>query len=235
MKQILRQNKIFLGLCLIYIIILGVVLLLCPKADLHLWLNAHHTAAADWFFRNYSVIAEWGPYVVVLALLFYKVGWSLFLFVNIVVSGLVGQWLKYRFQAPRPLTYFEENFPDIQLPLVDGVEMHRYLSFPSGHAITFFVLFFTLCLIVTEYLANSKQRYPNGISTICQVVCFLLAVTGCYSRIYLSQHFAADIWSGCIVGMAVSLLFCALLPLISDKKWYKYHFFQKKSQKNLVE
>ena len=87
MRYIIKNNSIFLGLCLIFIIILGVVLLLVPKADLHLWLNPSHTAAADVFFRGYTVIAEWVPYVLVVLLLCYRAGWSVFLLTDLVLAG----------------------------------------------------------------------------------------------------------------------------------------------------
>ena len=73
----------------------------------------------------------------------------------------------------------------------------------------------------------------NTLSAFWQIFFFLCALLGAYSRIYLSQHFAEDIWGGVLIGLTVSLLFCSLLPLISDKKWYKIHFFEKKLQKNL--
>ena len=238
MRNILRNNIIYIGLCLVFLVTLGIVLLLFPKADLHLWMNAYHTPCLDSFFRYYTVIAEWGPYVVVLALLFYRFGWSVFMLANIVVSGLIGQGFKYLFDTDRPLTYFADNFPDIQLQLVDGVEMSKFYSFPSGHAITFFAMFYTLSLIITDYVSSNQQinkSTPQRINAITQICCFLFAVIGGYSRIYLSQHFAEDIWGGALLGLAFSILLSAPLPLILDKKWYKMHFFAKKTQKNLVD
>ena len=235
MKQFIKQNSIFLGLCLIFLIVLGVVLLLVPKADLHLWLNQYHSPAADTFFIGCSSVAELVPYAVVILLLFYKAGWSVFLFANLIISGFVGQGFKYLFNTPRPLTYFTEHLPDIQLQLADGVEMSRYYSFPSGHAITFFVLFFTLCLITTEFLAGKKLQRPRLISSLAQIILFIFVLLGCYSRIYLSQHFAEDIWGGLVVGLLVSMLFCVAFLRFSDKKWWNWHFFAKKTQKNLVD
>ena len=243
MRTIIRQNSIFLGLCLIYIIILGVVLLMVPKGDLHLWLNPQHTAWADAFFRGYTVIAEWVPYVIVVLLLCYKAGWSAFLLADLLIAGLVGQGLKYLLDTPRPVTWFAENCPDVQLQLVDGVTMSRFYSFPSGHTITFFVLFFTLCLIMTEYYSRDAMHSvspnahtkPQITNSLLQILCFLLFLTGAYSRIYLSQHFAEDIWGGTVVGLLVSMSFLPLLPRFSAQKWWKYHFFAKKIQKNLVD
>ena len=240
MRNILRANIIYIGLCLMLLVALGIVLLYFPKADLHVWMNACHTPFLDTFFRYYTEVGEWVPYVVVVALLFYRFGWSAFLLANIAISGLIGQGLKYLFDTPRPLTYFAEHYPDVRLQLVDGVHMSAYYSFPSGHTITFFAFFFTLSLFVTRYLSEKKSgslthqaTKINTLSAFWQIFFFLCALLGAYSRIYLSQHFAEDIWGGVLIGLTVSLLFCSLLPLISDKKWYKMHFFEKKLQKNL--
>jgi len=237
MRNIVKQNSIFIGLCLLSIIIIGVVLLCVPKAELHLWLNQYHSPFLNGFFRGYTVLAEWVPYVFVVLLLFYRFGWSAFLLANLLISGLIGQGLKYLFDTDRPLTWFANNYPDIQLQLVDGVHMSKFYSCPSGHTITFFVLFFTLCIIITNYFSVESTYKTTKLSKniATQVVCFLLALTGAYSRIYLSQHFAVDIWAGIIIALLVTILLSAFLPLISDKKWYKMHFFAKKTQKNLVD
>ncbi len=242
MRNILRNNIIYIGLCLVFLIALGIALLVCPKGELHVWMNMYHSPFLDTFFKYFTLIGEWVPYAIVVALLFYSYGWSAFLLTNIAIGGLIGQGLKYAFDTDRPLTWFANNMPDVHLQLVDGVHMSKFYSFPSGHTITFFALFFTLSLILTDYLAgksgkeNSSNRKSNTmLSLTAQIFFFLFALTGAYSRIYLSQHFAEDIWGGALFGIAFSLLLCAFLPRISDKKWYKMHFFEKKSQKNLVD
>lgn len=237
--QYIKQNKVFIGLCLALFVALGIVLCLVPKADLHLFLSSHHTAAGDGFFPYYTKVAEWFPYIIAILLLLYKAGWSAFFAADAALSSLVGQAVKHLVDAPRPLKYFAENFPDIQLQLVEGVRMNRALSFPSGHTISFFAMCFALSVIVVDYIECNKQRYPNGISTIAeetvQVLFFCLALLGGYSRIYLSQHFAADVCGGAAVSFIVSVILCLLIPRFKDQKWWNWHFFAKKSQKNLVD
>lgn len=239
MKEILKRNSVYLGLCLALLVALGIVLLIYPKPDIHLWLNQFHRPVLDVFFRHYTIVAEWIPYVIAVALLFYKAGWSAFFAACVALSGLVGQAVKHLVDAPRPLTYFARNFPDIHLQLVEGVRMNRVYSFPSGHTLTFFAMFFALSIILTDYLANKNAQTTNHkpqiVPVLWQILFFILAVAGAYSRIYLSQHFAFDIWGGIVVGMTVSMLLCLLLPLVKDQKWFNWHFFAKKTQKNLVD
>ena len=47
-----------------------------------------------------------------------------------------------------------------------------------------------------------------------QVLFFILALLGGYSRIYLSQHFATDVFAGGIIGViSVAILYPAFLWL----------------------
>ena len=211
---------------------LGTALILVPKADLHLWLNQYHRPFLDSFFHYYTKVAEWFPYIIAVLLLLYKAGWSAFFAADVALCSLVGQIVKHLVHAPRPITYFAENFPDVQLQLVEGVRMNRFLSFPSGHTISFFAMFFALSIIIVDYLETKKAQYPRGVifsaQESVQLFCFIFAVLGAYSRIYLSQHFAADICGGMIISFTITLILCRFLPLLSSKKWWNWHFFQKK-------
>ena len=61
------------------LIALGLALLCVPKGELHLLLCNHHTPARDIFYRYYTHIAEWFPYVLCVAiLLFGRLGDGLF-------------------------------------------------------------------------------------------------------------------------------------------------------------
>ena len=222
MKSFIRQNAVFIGLSLMLIVALGLALLYIPKGDLHLLLCDRHTPARDIFYRYYTHIAEWMPYVICVALLlFSRVGDGVFASACMLGSALTTQLFKHIINAPRPLTWFATNFPDIQLPLAEGVKMNHWFSFPSGHTTSFFSLFFALSIILT-----AKQ--PNSIRIPLQVVFFLLAAFGGYSRIYLSQHFALDVLGGIVVGMGISIICYAIFHQFEDKKWYNYHFFAKK-------
>ena len=222
MKSFIRQNAVFIGLSLMLIVALGLALLYIPKGDLHLLLCDRHTPARDIFYRYYTHIAEWMPYVICVALLlFSRVGDGVFASACMLGSALTTQLFKHIINAPRPLTWFAINFPDIQLPLAEGVKMNHWFSFPSGHTTSFFSLFFALSIILT-----AKQ--PNSIRIPLQVVFFLLAAFGGYSRIYLSQHFAMDVLGGIVVGMGISIICYAIFHQFEDKKWYNYHFFAKK-------
>lgn len=229
----LRRNSVFLTLCLMLIVALGICLLYIPKAELHLFLCDRHTPILDTFYKYYTQIGEWVPYIVCIALLFYKAGWAAFTLSGTLLSGLVTQILKHIVNAPRPLTYFSTNCPDIQLPLVEGVTMSRFYSFPSGHTTTFFALFFALCIIGTNVLYKHINRFANLHTykfTNCfwQAACFFFAALGGYSRIYLSQHFASDVLGGLCVGLLITGLLYIVFYHLQYQNWFNRHFFAKK-------
>jgi membrane-associated phospholipid phosphatase len=224
MKTFVRNNAIFLLLSLTLCGVLGLAILCLSKGDLHLLLCNRHTHARDIFYKYYTQVAEWFPYVVCISLLLCsKIGNGILASSCLIISALTTQLLKHIFIAPRPITWFATNMPQISLPLVDGMEVHSWFSFPSGHTTSFFALMFVITIITTD------QIQKNKIITICtQIICFLLATLGAYSRIYLSQHFALDVLGGLIVGIGICFACYAFFIRYKGKKWYNYRLFSKK-------
>ena len=222
MKAFLRNNAVFIGLSLMLIVALGLALLYIPKNELHLLLCDRHTPARDIFYRYYTHVAEWFPYVLcVFLLLFSRIGDGVLASAGLALSALTTQLFKHIINAPRPVNWFAQHFPDLQLPLVADVKMNMWYSFPSGHTTSFFALFFALSIILT-------QRVNKPAGSVIQVLCFLMAMLGGYSRIYLSQHFAADVLGGTVVGILITIVCYAVLSRHEGQKWYNYRVFAKK-------
>ena len=172
--------------------------MIIPKAELHLSLSQHHTSILDVVVPIFTNLVDWLPYLIVLILLFYHAGWATFLASNLLFSTFIVQPIKHIINAPRPITWFTENHPDINLTLVEGVKMNEWNSFPSGHTTTFFVLFFSLSIILCTKNIKGKN--------VLAFICFLCASFGAYTRIYLSQHFALDIFAGILVAICSTLI-----------------------------
>ena len=224
MRQLIRNNAVFIGLSLTLIIALGLALIWVPKGELHLWLCDHHTPAGDVFFRYYTHVAEWFPYVLCVAvLLFGRIGDGVFASSAMLLSTLTTQVFKHIVQAPRPLTWFSMHMPDVQLPLAEGVKMNLWLSFPSGHTTSFFALAFVASILLTK-----QPKMPRTSSIIIQLLLFVAAALGGYSRIYLSQHFALDVFAGIVVGTLLCVISFAIFNRFEDQKWYNYRIFAKK-------
>lgn len=208
----LRHNRVFVILSILFIIALAIACALVDKGDLHLWLNSCHGHGMDIFCRYYTYGGDWVPYVVLTGLLFYRVGWALFMAADIAITTLLVQGIKHLVNAPRPILWFGEHMPDVQLPLVEGVHMHSYLSFPSGHTVSFFILFFVLSAILCEALYAKPYRHARCACALTGVCLFIMAVLGAYTRVYLSQHFAQDVLGGVVIAMVVSIALCWWLP-----------------------
>ena len=170
----------------IFIIVLSILIIANEKAELHLWLSTPHTALGDLFFKHFTDAGGSLPFIVAGVLLFYKYRTALFILASQILVTLITQPAKQIFNMPRPKTFFAANFPDVALPMVEGVRVHSWKSFPSGHSATVFAFFFCVALM-------TKNK-------TLQFVCFVAAVTGAYSRIYLHQHFASDVLAGTIIG-----------------------------------
>ena len=195
----------FLIPTLILALCIALLLAIIPKGELHLLLCQPHTPFLNAVVPIFSDLVDWLPYLVVVLLLFYRAGWTTFLASNLLLSTLIVQPIKHLINAPRPLTWFAENMPDVALPLVDGVKMNLWLSFPSGHTTTFFVLFFSISIILCAENIRGKN--------ILSLLCFLLATFGAYTRIYLSQHFALDVFAGILIASFSTILLYYFLAL----------------------
>ena len=221
MKEFFKQNGIFVGLSLILVIVLGLALLYISKGELHLLLCDRHTPARDIFYRYYTHVAEWFPYVVCIAvLLFGRIGDGVFASSAMLLSALSTQVIKHIVNAPRPVIWFGNNMPEINLPLVEGVKMNLWFSFPSGHTTSFFALAFVVGILMS-------QKWPKY-GGLIQVVLFVLATLGGYSRIYLSQHFSADVFAGVIVGVCITILCYVVFNQYKDQKWFNFRLIAKK-------
>ena len=222
MSQAKNNNIPYLAFIIptsLVLITLGILLLTIPKGELHLLLCQPHTAMLDQIVPVFTNLVDWLPYVTVVLLLFYRAGWATFLASNLLLSTLIVQPIKHIVHAPRPLTWFAENMPDVSLPLVEGVKMNLWLSFPSGHTTTFFVLFFSLSIILCAENIKGKN--------ILSFICFLCASFGAYTRIYLSQHFALDILAGILIAVCSTLVLYFFLV----KKTKNTHFWAWRVQK----
>lgn len=89
------------------------------------------------------------------------------------------------------------------LHLVDGITVHTYNSFPSGHTATAFAFALLIAVLVP--------------STLLTLVCVAAALLVGYTRIYLGQHFPIDVAGGMIVA-AVSITLSVFIQRWFDRR-----------------
>lgn len=187
----------FLVPYVLFLCFLSFVVLAYPKYEGFLLLHPSSPSALDDYFKYITHIGD-GISVALIALIILifnrKAGYVIGL--SFLISGGITQILKRTLEIPRPSSVVFDSINKI-----DGVILAQHLSFPSGHATSAFALFFSLKLLIK----NKKIG----------LICFLLAALSAYSRVYLGQHFPADILVGSIIGVAISLV---VFHIISEKK-----------------
>ena len=230
----IRKNlfRILPFLLLTILFVAGLISTLCiyGKGEQHLLLNAFHTPLLDCLMRVMSAVAEYGVYVLALVFLFRKAGYSAVLAAGSLLSTVVAQVVKHSVNALRPLSWFAQNMPEVELTLVEGVQVHSYLSFPSGHTTAAFALAMALVYVVET--ADRQKEKPQA-RAAWQCALFLLAALCGYSRIYLSQHFALDVLTGCLIGTLSSLFVCWLADRLglTKQSWWQWRICFSKVQR----
>jgi membrane-associated phospholipid phosphatase len=188
MIEIIRKNRFFTVPYLIFILIATFCLVFFSKDRIHIYLNQINSSFADVFFKYVTYLGNgFTVAVFIVLLLFIKYRYFLIMLGNVFITTVVVQVLKRVIFAEtlRPTKYFSGIY---DLHLVDGVKMHSFNSFPSGHTATAFGLFFMAALI-------SKNNW-------LKLLFFVLALLAAYSRVYLSQHFLVDIYFASIISVA---------------------------------
>jgi membrane-associated phospholipid phosphatase len=198
----IKSEKYFL-LTFVAIWIMALLFLLSVgKIESHLLLNSYHTKWLDTFFRYFTQIGGWVPCAVAgILLLFRKWRVATIILVGQLVATLITSPIKRIFRAPRPSIVLSEL--GIDFPIIEGVDLHSTLSFPSGHTSAVFSFCFALAIFCPKWWQK--------------ILCLLIAILGGYSRIYLSQHFIEDVLAGSVIGIISVLI---LIPLVNKLKEY---------------
>jgi membrane-associated phospholipid phosphatase len=206
-SETLKNNRSFLFPFAALFLLVSLILLSDTKAGIHLWLNNFHSVFFDWFFKYITHLGD-GLFIIipVVVMLFFSLRNSLFILTAYLSTGLITQLMKRLVfdGAERPIRYFQDI---AQLHLVDGVHMLSGHSFPSGHATSAFAMFLCLALI-------TRNRW-------IQFSCFIAACLVSFSRVYLSQHFLIDVYTGALIGITGTLM---IYPLFfgRDRNWHHW-------------
>lgn len=168
-------------------------------------INSAHSPFCDTVMYYTTMIGEAQVIaVVLLALLLFKkfrnIEYLTLAVVCNVVPMLIQQVLKSYFDRPRPLNYFSTA------PWLHRLDHWPELygrSFPSGHSEGAFAFFCFLSLLL-------PHRYR-----VFGAIFFVLGISVCYSRVYLTAHFFEDTYAGSIIGVVIcTLCFVIMQPLI---------------------
>ena len=111
---------------------------------------------------------------------------SLFIFFNILISGITVQIFKHILGRPRPSLFHSNNLSVIDIFNFDS----RWHSFPSGHTATIFAFIFCLVFL-----------FPK-IKNILITIAIIIAST----RVIVGAHYVSDIFGGALAAYITSIL-----------------------------
>lgn len=197
-----------------------IIQLVSTKSDIILYFNSNQNDYLDRLFIFMTEIGD-GTYfgIALIFALLVKVRYTLLGLVTYLASGAVVQILKkYIFDEPRPKLYFEGK---VALNYINGVDVHLYNSFPSGHAVSGFTIFLFLSII------TKNKKYG--------IIYFVLALLVALSRVYLLQHFFLDIYFGSLIGFVCTIYIYNIIEnsqSIANSNWYNYSILDKIRKKS---
>jgi len=204
-------NLYFIIPFILWMITGGILLLSVSKRTLFEMVNTHYTVFLDHLMYWLSWTAQ-GEFITVVLLLLMIIPRfrNLWYFITAtlcnVIPLLIQQSLKSWFEWPRPMNYFR-GASWIHITRDWPWLMDR--SFPSGHSQGAFSFFCFLSLLLPV-----KYRWVG----FCF---FIVAISVCYSRLYLAAHFFADVYVGSMIGaVGTTVIFAVMLH-------YRSRFFKR--------
>jgi len=204
MWLIIKQNRSFIIPYLFFLLISLFFLFSYSRSEIHIFINNYHNKTADIAFQVFSFLGTgYITALFVIIYLFIRYRYAIVLAASGIAVAIIVRIFKLLIfpDLQRPVSYFKGVY---DLYLVEGVKVHSYYSFPSGHTATAFVLFMILAVFV-------EKKWLKFI------FCILALLTG-YSRMYLSQHFLVDVVGGSVIGVIVAVMTIYLVNLYK-KNW----------------
>lgn len=153
------------------------------------WMGAHRIV---WLERSLLEITALGTGLVVMMIVVIS---ALFLFATqhrfsafllLVASGggiVLNAILKSSFDRPRP-------------QLFEWLTEPSSSSFPSGHAMSSAIVYFTVAYLIARL---EKRRWMRAVTILASLLLVLLISV---SRLYLGVHYPSDVLAGMIIGLA---------------------------------
>lgn len=121
-------------------------------------------------------------------------------FSNVGITVLLNQIFKLIFSRTRP--------EKLMLVLEKGY------SFPSGHVMCATSIYGLIIYFIL------KSNFDKGLKALLVIICVLLIISICMSRIYLGVHYATDVLGGLLLSTSYILIFTNVIG--SDKFGTKF-------------
>jgi membrane-associated phospholipid phosphatase len=199
-KEFIKNNAVIWIPYLVLVTVASYYMYQFEKQAIHIFFNRFvGNATINSFFYYITYLGDGRlAALLLLCIILYNVRTGIYATFSFLSSVIVSNSLKYFFydDVNRPYFYFQYLDNSYDLNIVEGVDMHIHNSFPSGHATQAFAILMCLAFV----LPAKRWKF----------LIFAIAVITSLSRVYLSQHWLADVTAGSMIGMAASISFYAL-------------------------
>lgn len=186
-KKFNQYTLICFGLSVLMFLIFA---MLVPGVEGVQWVNGWNNPSLDIVFAGITNLGD-GIFLAlfVVLLLFFRFYLSMALLANGILQALVVSLFKRLLfpNALRPVAFLDAA----TVHFVNGVNVHRFMSFPSGHTISAFGLCMFLALCTRNRLVT--------------ILLLIISVLVAISRVYLLQHFVMDVAMGAMIGSLIGV------------------------------
>jgi membrane-associated phospholipid phosphatase len=188
--QILKDNRNFLFPFFFMLAVSIIFLAIQGNSSVFMYINQHHSVFADFWFLSFTKLGDGTiAFILVFILLWISIREAFTLLTITLIIIIIITLLK-KFVFPdydRPLLFFGEQM----IRLVPGYNPPKLHTFPSGHSATAFSVYLFLSFLIRQ----------KGIKFGLFLVAFMVG----YSRIYLSAHFPADVITGSLIAVFITI------------------------------
>ena len=119
---------------------------------------------------------------------------SILIWINLIISTLLNQILKYIIQRPRPTEF----------RLID----ESGYSFPSGHSMVSAAFYGFFIYLIYKNMKNKNLKWG-----LVSFLSFLIISIG-VSRIYLGVHYTSDVLAGFLISISYLIIFITMINKI---------------------
>lgn len=206
-KTAVLISLFFLAIILFFLFLYG-------KNESFFIVNSYYHPSLDYFFQFITYLGDGLIYIPLLLYgIFINKKFLIPIILAIVLCTFLAQFSK-RVIFPNELRPISLKTDDVVVRTIEGFDVHRRHSFPSGHTSTAF----TLALLLSSIM---RRKFWT---LILPSIAFLVA----YSRVYLSQHFVIDVAAGLVIGILSSFFALFIYERYLNKK-------ESKNQQELVQ
>lgn len=184
-----ENHRFLLTLTLLLAMALGLLILRLENETSFLWVNNHLTASFGRIAVFFSWLGESSAMGILLVISFFYRFKTSITIAFVWFSGACYSWLFKLWLLkglPRPFEFYSQK--GILIQVVEGVKVHHFNTFPSGHTLTAFSAAFLVLYM-----------YPKTTRPL-QMLLVLLAATCGLSRVVLAQHWPLDVLGGMLLG-----------------------------------